>query len=170
MKIFKHSPLAEMPAFATEGSAAFDLKVCIDETDKIRAVGPFNKEITLPVRAASNGKMTIQILPQYRTLIPTGLIFDIPQKHVVKLYIRSSMAFKYGLSLANDVGIIDSDYVDPVYVMLYNMCDTPINIYHGDRIAQAILEKTLTYTLDEAKTAPGKKTSRDGGVGSTGTE
>jgi dUTP pyrophosphatase len=168
MKIFKHSPLAEIPAFATEGSAAFDLKVCIDEGDKIRAFGPFNKEIELPVRKANNNSAYIQILPQYRTLVPTGLIFDIPQKHVVKLYIRSSMAFKYGLGLANDVGIIDSDYVDPVYVMIYNMCDTPINLYHGDRIAQGILEKTLTYTLEETKTAPAKKTSRDGGIGSTG--
>ena len=170
MKIYKHNPAAEIPAFATEGSAAFDLKACLTDGDKIRAFGPHNREIALPVRRATNGQMTVQLMPQYRTLIPTGLIFDIPSKHVIKVYIRSSMALKFGLGLANDVGIIDSDYVDPMYVMLYNMCDTPINIYHGDRIAQAMLEKTLTYTLAETSDIPEAKTDRTGGLGSTGVQ
>lgn len=169
MKIFKNNPEADIPTFATSGSAAFDLKACLTEGAAIRAFNPHNKEMNLPVRRATNGLMMVQIQPQFRTLVPTGLILDIPAKHVVKLYIRSSMALKYGLGLANDVGIIDSDYVDPLFVMLYNMCDTPINIYHGDRIAQGILEKTLTYELSERATKPELKTDRDGGMGSTGT-
>jgi dUTP pyrophosphatase len=170
MKIYKDNEAAELPTFATEGSAAFDLRACLTDGMKIRAFNPHNKEMHLPVRMASNGKMTVQVMPQFRTLIPTGLILDIPAKHVVKLYIRSSMALKYGLGLANDVGIIDSDYKFPTYIMLYNMCDTPINIYHGDRIAQGMLEKTLSYTLSERKTPPTQKTDRDGGMGSTGVE
>jgi len=168
MKVYIDNPGAELPAFATEGSAAFDLRACLTEGNKVRAFNPHNKEINLPIRAASNGKMTFQIQPQFRTLVPTGLIFDIPSKHVIKIYIRSSMALKFGLGLANDVAIIDSDYVDPTYVMLYNMGDTPINLYHGDRIAQGILEKMGTYTLTESKTPPGQKTDRVGGMGSTG--
>jgi dUTP pyrophosphatase len=168
MKIYKDNKDAEMPEFATEGSAAFDVKACLTDGDKIRAFNPHNKEMLLPVRRASNGKMTIQVQPQFRTLIPTGLILDIPSKHVVKLHIRSSMSLKYGLMLANGVAVIDSDYVDPLYIMLYNMCDTPINLYHGDRVAQGILEKTLTYTLSERVTKPEQKTDRDGGLGSTG--
>lgn len=170
MKIYKDNPNAELPSFATEGSAAFDLKACLTDGDKVRAFNPHNKEMLLPVRIASNGKMTFQLQPQFRTLVPTGLILDIPSKHVVKLYIRSSMALKFGLGLANNVGIIDSDYVDPLYIMVYNMGDTPINIYHGDRIAQAILEKTVTYKLEETTTKPTQKTDREGGLGSTGVE
>jgi dUTP pyrophosphatase len=170
MKVYKNNPEAEIPTFATEGSAAFDLRACLTDGDKVRAFNPHNKEMLLPVRRASNGKMTFQLQPQFRTLVPTGLIFDIPSKHVVKLYIRSSMALKFGLGLANDVGIIDSDYVDPLFVMIYNMGDTPINIYHGDRIAQGILEKTLSYKLEETTTKPTQKTDRNGGMGSTGVE
>lgn len=170
MKVFKHNQAADMPVFATEGSAAFDLKACLVEGDKVRAFNPHNKEMLLPVRKATNGQATVQLMPQFRTLVPTGLILDIPSKHVVKLYIRSSMALKFGLGLANDVGIIDSDYVDPLFVMIYNMGDTPINIYHGDRIAQGILEKTLSYKLEETTEKPGKKTDRDGGLGSTGVQ
>ncbi len=168
MKVYKDNPNAELPAFATKGSAAFDLKACLVESDKIRVFGPHNKEIFIPVRRASNGKMTVQLLPQFRTLVPTGLIFDIPSDHVLKLYIRSSMALKYGIGLANDVAIIDSDYTDPTYMLIYNMCDTPINIYHGDRIAQGILEKTLSYELEETTEKPEPKTDRSGGLGSTG--
>jgi dUTP pyrophosphatase len=168
MKIFKVSENAEIPVFATEGSACFDLRACLEEGDKIRAYNPHNKEMALPVKRDSNGKFFTQVQPSFRTLIPTGLIFDIPKGHVVKIYIRSSMALKYGLGLANDTAIIDSDYVDPSYVMVYNMSDTPITIYHGDRIAQAMLEKLHTYTLTERKTAPEQKTERDGGLGSTG--
>jgi dUTP pyrophosphatase len=169
MKIFRANENAEIPSYATKGSAAFDLKACFDETTKIRAFNPHNREMNLPVKRWSNGVLYVQALPQFRTLIPTGLIFDIPEKYVLKFYIRSSMALKHGISLANDVAIIDSDYVDPAYIMVYNMCDTPINIYHGDRIAQAILEKNVQVDLEEAKEIPARKTDRAGGLGSTGT-
>lgn len=170
MKIFRVSENAELPEFATEGSACFDLRACLEEGDKIKAFNPHNKEMALPVKRDSTGKLFTQVQPSFRTLIPTGLIFDIPKNHVIKIYIRSSMALKFGLTLANATAIIDSDYVDPTYVLLYNMGDTPINIFHGDRIAQAALEKNHTYTLTERKTAPERKTGRDGGMGSTGVE
>lgn len=168
MKIFKVSENAEIPAFATEGSAGFDIKACLNPNTKVRAYNPHNREMEIPVKPASDGRQAITLHPQFRTLIPTGLIFDIPDKHVLKLFIRSSMALKYSLSLANSVAIIDSDYIDPTYIMVINNGDTPIQIYHGDRIAQGILEKTIKYTLEETLEKPEKKTDRDGGLGSTG--
>lgn len=170
MKIFRVSEKAVMPEFATEGSACFDLRACLEEGGKIIAFNPHNKEMAIPVKRDSQGKLFTQVQPSFRTLIPTGLIFDIPKGHVLKLYIRSSMALKFGLTLANATAIIDSDYVDPTHIMLFNMSDTPITLYHGDRIAQAALEKNHTYTLSERKTAPERKTDRDGGLGSTGVE
>lgn len=170
MKIFKHNPEATVPEFATEGSAAFDLRVCLSEGDTVKTINPHNRELKVPAKRASNGLMSIQIQPQFRVLIPTGLIFDIPAKHVMKIFIRSSMALKNGINLANNTAIIDSDYTDPTYVMLYNMCDTPVILYHGDRIAQAMLEKSVSYKLEETLEAPGQKTDRVGGLGSTGTK
>jgi dUTP pyrophosphatase len=169
MKIYRDSKSAELPKYATSGSAAFDLKVCFEEDTKVKMFNPHNKEMFLPVRRATNGMLFVQAMPQFRTLLPTGLIFDIPEKHVLKLFIRSSMALKFGIGMANSTAIIDSDYVDPTYVLIYNMSDTPINIYHGDRIAQAILEKSPQIPLSEAKEKPEQKTERDGGMGSTGT-
>jgi dUTP pyrophosphatase len=168
MKIFRVSENAELPSYATQGSAGFDIKVCLDETTKVRAFNPHNREMLLPVRKDSKGVLYSQVLPQFRTLLPTGLIFDIPEKHVLKFYIRSSMALKNGLCLANGTAIIDSDYVDPAFIMVYNMGDTPINVYHGDRIAQGILQKYSQVAIEETTERPAQKTDRAGGLGSTG--
>lgn len=167
MKIFKMNSEAEIPSFATDGSACFDIKACLQKNQKLRAYNPHNREITTPTREV-NGKIYALLQPQFRTLIPTGLIFDIPTNHVLQVFIRSSMALKNGIMLANSTAIIDSDYTNELFVMIYNMGDSPFGIYHGDRIAQAMLSKTLKYTLEQTEEAPGQKTNRDGGLGSTG--
>lgn len=169
MKVYRLNENASIPEFATEGSACFDLRACFDASTKIRTFNPHNKMIEIPVKQGENG-IQVQVQPQFRTLIPTGLIFDIPEKYVMKVYPRSGMAVKYGLTLANAVGVIDSDYVEEVYISLFNLGDTPITIYHGDRLAQAMLEKTPAYKLEETTRRPTQKTSREGGFGSTGTE
>lgn len=169
MKVFRLNDAAELPAFATEGSACFDVKVCITAETKLKTYSPHNKEIIVPTKIASDGRAVTVLHPQFRTLVPTGLIFDIPKNHVLKVFPRSGMSVKYGIGLANSTGIIDSDYVEELFVPVYNMGDTPISIYHGDRIAQAMLEEIKTYTLVERKSRPEQKTERAGGIGSTGT-
>lgn len=170
MKIYRENELAEIPSFATEGSACFDLRACLTPDKGVTAYNPHNRKMELPVKRSLEGKPFTLIQPSFRVLIPTGLIFDIPKNHVMNIYIRSSMALKYGLMLANSTAVIDSDYVDPTYVMIYNASDTPFTIYHGDRIAQAELRELKQYSLVERKTPPAQKTDRDGGMGSTGTE
>lgn len=83
------------------------------------------------------------------------------------MYVRSSVALKKGLTLANSTGIIDSDYVDPLFVVLHNVSDTLVLLKNGERIAQGMLQKTLKYSISETKTKPEQKTDRDGGLGST---
>jgi dUTP pyrophosphatase len=169
MKIYRDSELAEIPTFATEGSACFDLRACLQVGKGLVAYNPHNRTMELPVKQGSDGRAFAQIQPSFRVLVPTGLIFDIPRNHVLNIYIRSSMALKYGLMLANGTAVIDSDYVDPSYIMIYNASDTPFTVYHGDRIAQAELRELKQYALTERKTPPAQKTDRDGGMGSTGT-
>ena len=73
-----------------------------------------------------------------------------------------------GLVLVNAEGVIDSDYVEEVMILMYNLSDNSITIQTGDRVAQAELIKDAEYTLEESATRPGVKTSRIGGMGSTG--
>ena len=77
---------------------------------------------------------------------------------------------KQGLTLANNVGIIDSDYVEPVFAMITNISGTTQYVKHDERICQGELFKDETCILEEISEPPERKTDRDGGFGSTGKE
>ncbi|MDF2631392.1 MAG: putative dUTPase [Symbiobacteriaceae bacterium] len=102
------------------------------------------------------------------TLVPTGLKAYMGPDEVLLLAIRSSLAVKRGLLLANGVGVIDSDYVDNpeneghIMVALANYTGQPVTITAGERIAQGIFVPFLTTAADQAGGA------RQGGFGSTG--
>ena len=63
---------------------------------------------------------------------------------------------------------IDSDYVEPVFVMLTSISQSPKHIKHGDRICQAELVEKIYHEFEEIKEPPSQKTDRYGGFGSTG--
>jgi dUTPase len=52
--------------------------------------------------------------------------------------------------------------------MITNMSTVMADIKHGDRIAQGELVPVYPAEFKEIKEAPGKKTDRQGGLGSTG--
>ena len=169
MKIYKINPAAEIPAYATEGSACFDLRACFKGLDKIRAYNPLNRELFQPVKI-QGGKLGIQSPPQYRVLVPTGLIFNLPKNTVMRIYARSGLALKEGLGMANGVAVIDSDYVEETFVMLLNGSDNVVFVADGDRVAQASLEEAKRLVLEETPNRPQQKTDRNGGLGSTGVQ
>jgi len=115
-------------------------------------------------------ELQISISPADRVLIPTGLIFDIPEGHSVRIHPRSSISLKKGLTLTNGEGIVDSDYYHETFIMFTNTSADEVRIKHGERIAQGELIKTLDYSLEESIIVPEQKTNRVGGFGSTGTD
>jgi dUTP pyrophosphatase len=167
MNVYKVNERAEVPEYATAGSACFDIKACISNGQRLRSYNAFNKEMQIVVKGVGNNPNSFQLPPGIRVLVPTGLIFDIPEKHVMKMYIRSSQALKKGLTMVNGVGIIDSDYVEESFMMLENVSDSMALIEHGERIVQCLIEKTLRTKIVETTDKPGIKTDRDGGFGST---
>ena len=157
------------PVRATEGSACFDLHSFLPEDSVVRAyISHGDQDIEIRERKVVKGR--VQINPNERMLVPTGLIFDIPSNHSIRLYPRSSLALKHGLTLANNVGIIDSDYVEPVYMMIYNISGYQQFVTNGERICQAELVLEKQHVLLELDERPERKTDRDGGFGSTGKE
>ena len=110
----------------------------------------------------------IDIPSEWRVLIPTGLIFDIPENHSVRVYPRSGLSSKRGLNLINCVGIIDEDYVEEVFVPVYNNSQEKLRIFNGDRIAQAVLVFNQRAIINYTNERPSRKSDRDGGFGSTG--
>lgn len=167
LKVFKTKEYAELPEFATQGSACFDVKAAFQAGQRIKSFNAWNKQVDIVSKPIS-GKVAIQVPPENRVLVPTGLIFDVPESFVLKMYVRSSVALKKGLTLVNGVGIIDSDYVEESYILLHNISDSLVVIENGERLAQCALEPVLPYDIKEIKEPPAQKTDRTGGLGSTG--
>ena len=134
----------EMPTYATDGSAAVDLRAAIDEGT------------------------TVTINPGERALIPTGIAISPARKDVVAIVAaRSGLAIKKGICLSNSIGVIDSDYRGEICVGLFNTSKEPFTVCRGDRIAQMMFMPVYQAKLLEVASLD--ETARGaGGFGSTG--
>ena len=127
-----------LPRRATEGSAGYDFTSPLD----------------------------FVIKPGEMIKIPSGIRCFIEDGYVLNIYPRSSLGFKYQLSLANTTGIIDSDYYRAdneghIIIALVNRGNKDIAIKKGDRFVQGIF---LRYYTAEEETVEKKRT---GGFGSS---
>lgn len=163
LSYYKLNEEVKSPKHATFQSACFDIHAHIKDETPIVVYGMENlKGFTTPKEEC------ITIFPGDRILIPTGLIFNIPKNHSVRLHTRSSVSLKKGLICPNGEGIIDSDYYHETFVMLYNASGDEVTIQNGDRIAQGELVECGMYGVVETKKCPEQTTNRSGGFGSTG--
>lgn len=131
-----------LPAYASDGAAAIDLRAVLDEP--------------------------LTIAPGRRELVPTGVAIALPgPDYVALVFARSGLAVKNGLTLSNAVGVVDSDYRGEIKVGLINLSDEAYTIAPGDRIAQLavmpVCMASLSFVNDLDETARGA-----GGFGSTG--
>ena len=111
----------------------------------------------------------LTLAPLQRELIPTGLCFEIPSGVEGQLRPRSGLALKYGLTLLNSPGTIDSDYRGPIGLIIINMGEFDFKITHGMRIAQIVFAATLKVQFKVSKNL--SQTIRsNSGFGSTGTK
>jgi len=143
---------AVIPKKATESAAGYDLCAWIkDQYD----------EQTL-------------IAPHSTLIVPTGLNVNIPNGYEIQIRPRSGLAAKFGVTVLNTPGTIDSDYCGDgedfeLKVILINHNKIPFSIKHGDRIAQMVVAKLAEHELVEVEEfGSTDKTSRKGGLGSTG--
>jgi len=131
-----------LPRYATAGAAGLDLRACVDVP------------ITVP--------------PGARVKIPTGIAIEIPGKNMVGLvFPRSGLALKHGISLANAVGVIDSDYKGEIFAVIFNQSKKEYTIVPGERVAQLVFVPVFRPVLEEVESL--QDTGRGaGGFGSTG--
>ncbi|MGM0395537.1 MAG: dUTP diphosphatase [Bacillota bacterium] len=115
----------------------------------------------------ANLETTVVLQPMDRYLVPTGIFVEIPEGYEAQIRGRSGLAARNGITLANGVGTIDSDYRGEIKIILINLGKVPFEIKHGDRIAQMIMTKyeKMEFQLVESL----KDTVRGaGGFGHTG--
>ena len=101
------------------------------------------------------------------SLIKTGLFIEIPEGFEAQIRPRSGLALKYGITILNSPGTIDSDYRGEIGVILVNLSKNDFVIKNGDRIAQIVFskfEKINWFNVNDLS-----HTNRGGGgFGSTG--
>ena len=102
-------------------------------------------------------------------LIPTGIKAVMPGNMFLNIVPRSGLGFKSGVSLANTIGIIDSDYynnsINEGHIMIKFVPGFDnLDVKEGDRIAQGIFTKFYVTNDDDVET------TRQGGFGSTGSK
>ena len=141
VKIVKLRENAILPKYQTEHSAGMDLHACLDEP--------------------------VTLMPMDRYMVPTGLAIELPIGYEMQIRARSSLGAMFGVTMANGVGTIDSDYRGEFSVVLINLSKEPFVVEHGMRIAQAIVAKHEHVIWTEVDSL--SQTERGtGGFGSTG--
>ena len=110
---------------------------------------------------------TTHIAPGVVTLVPTGIAVAIPEGHVGILAARSSLAVKKAMTLANGVGIIDSDYRGEIKIPIIPLDGCHNLIQAGQKIAQLIILPIATPTVEVVAELP-ESVRGLGGFGSTG--
>lgn len=133
----------EPPSYATDGSAALDLRACIET----------------PIR----------LDPGSRALVRTGIAINMMDPGLVAIVAsRSGLSLKHGVRVAQGIGVIDADYHGEIGVILANDSQEAYEIQPGERIAQLMFQPVVQVALhyvDEFST----ETERGaGGFGSTG--
>ena len=133
----------------------------------------FYNDIILPKRATKGSAgydftspIDFVLKPNEMIKVPTGIRCFIEEGYVLHIYPRSSLGFKYQMTLANTVGIIDADYYNAlneghIIVALVNRGNKEINIKKGDRFVQGIFYKFYTAEEEEITKV------RTGGFGSS---
>lgn len=133
---------AIVPERATVGSAGLDLCACLDAP--------------------------VTILPGKIAMIPTGLSCAPSESDVaLMIYARSGLACKYGIGLANGVGVVDADYRGEICVALINQSASEFTVTDGMRIAQLVVMPILCPTISLVSELPDTERG-SGGFGSTG--
>lgn len=133
---------AVIPTRATPDSAGLDIYACLEE-DVVLAPGEIK-------------------------MIPTGLKAESDCRDAaMMIYPRSGLSSKHGISLANCVGVIDSDFRGEWFIPLINHGKQPFTVQNAMRIAQLVPTKVLFPEIEISETL--SETERgSGGFGSSG--
>ena len=134
-----HGEGLPLPAYATPGSAGMDVVAAED----------------------------LDLAPGARHAVATGFKVAIPDGFEIQVRPRSGLAYKYGVTVPNTPGTIDSDYRGELKILMINHGDEPFPVRRGERIAQLVPAAVTKADFDVVEELV-STTRGVGGFGSTG--
>ena len=133
-------PGLPLPAYALPGDAGADLRTAVD----------------------------VELGPGERAVVPTGIAVAMPEGYAAFVHPRSGLAARFGVSLVNTPGTIDSGYRGEIKIIIVNLDRTsPVSFARGVRVAQLVFQRVERARFTEVDELPGSERG-DGGHGSTG--
>ncbi|MBJ7263765.1 MAG: dUTP diphosphatase [Burkholderiaceae bacterium] len=142
LKILDERMRAQLPAYATAGSAGLDLRACLDAP--------------------------LVLQPGQTELIRTGLAIHIADPGYAALILpRSGLGHKHGIVLGNLVGLIDADYQGELMISTWNRGQQAFTIDPMERLAQLVIVPVKQVSFDIVDSFE-TSTRGAGGFGSTG--
>jgi dUTP pyrophosphatase len=109
----------------------------------------------------------LTLAPGAIALVPTGFAMALPPGYEAQVRPRSGLAIKYGVTVINSPGTIDSDYRGEVKVGLINLGSTEYTLRRSERIAQMVIQRIAQAQVREVPEL-NETLRNDGGFGSTG--
>lgn len=142
-------------------------------TVKYKYIGNYEKPKKQTVGSAgidlfNNTDKAFTIKPNESVYIPTGMFVEIPEGYVGLLFARGSLGYKYGCTLTNSVGVIDSDYRGEIMARITNISKEQHIIKPGERCVQLVIVPAPDTEYVEEELSDSERDT--GGFGSTGRE
>jgi len=145
LKILDPRMPAQLPQYATPGSAGLDLRACLD------------------------APLTLE--PNAWQLVPTGLAIHLRDPGYAAMILpRSGLGHKHGIVLGNLVGLIDSDYQGQLMVSAWNRSSQPFVLEPMERLAQMVIVPVVQASFQVVEDFGDVSERGAGGYGSTGTK
>ena len=142
--ICKKLDVNPVPNYKREGDSGADIRACID--------------------------VPITLKPFERSLVPTGIKMEIPFGVDISVRPRSGLCDKYGVTVLNAPGTVDSNYKGEIKVNIINLGGFPYTIQPGERIAQLVAMNLFQMNCVEIDKSEHTKSERnEDGHGSSGT-
>ncbi len=130
-----------LPTYSTEYSSGLDLRANLDND--------------------------LVIKPLQRVLVPTGLFIELTEGYEAQIRPRSGLAIKYGITVLNTPGTIDTDYRGEIKIILINLSNEDFTIHNGDKVAQMVIAKFEKADLKIVDSLS-ETVRSDGGFGHSG--
>lgn len=132
-----------LPQYATDGSAALDLRACLDQA--------------------------VTVAPGETVTISSGIAISIHDPNLVAILApRSGLGIKHGIVLANTIGVIDSDYQGEIKIGIRNQGSESYSIQPGERICQMLFMPVVQASLRVVEEFSQESQRGEGGFGHTG--
>lgn len=157
----------DLPKAATALSAGIDLKA--DFTELVEKGFAIEKGEVIKHCHPKDLKNCDKVIlkPQSRVILPTNLKIQLPEGYEAHIRPRSGLSIKKGLTVM--FGTIDADYTGDIGIICANFTNEPIEIEHGERVAQMVIAKHESVVWEEVEVL--NETDRgEGGFGHTGTK